>query len=62
MLESKLVGSQSQNLFVCRNTSIPAVLLETGFITNKEEAIRCADPESQQKVAEAIAEVIAANI
>lgn len=55
-------GGQSQNLFVCRNTNIPAVLVETGFITNKEEAIRCADSASQQKVAEAIAEVIAANI
>ena len=41
---------------------MPAVLVETGFITNKEEAIRCADSASQQKVAEAIAEVIAANI
>ena len=55
-------GAQSQNLFVCRNTNMPAVLVEAGFITNKEEAIRCADPASQQKVAEAIAEVIAANI
>lgn len=55
-------GGQSQNLFVCRNTNMPAVLLETGFITNKEEAIRCADSESQQKVAEATAEVIADNI
>ena len=52
----------SQNLCVCRNANMPAVLVETGFITNKEEAIRCADPASQQKVAEAIAEVIAANI
>lgn len=55
-------GAQNQNLFVCRNTNMPAVLVETGFITNKEEAIRCADPASQQKVAEAIAEVIASNI
>ena len=55
-------GGQEQNLFVCRNTNIPAVLVEVGFITNKEEAIRCADSASQQKVAEAIAEVIAANI
>jgi N-acetylmuramoyl-L-alanine amidase len=54
--------SQPQNLYVCRNTNIPAVLVEVGFITNKEEAIRCADPASQQKVAEAIAETIAGNI
>lgn len=55
-------GGQSQNLFVCRNANMPAVLVETGFITNKEEAIRCSDSASQQKVAEAIAEVISANI
>ena len=55
-------GGQEQNLFVCRNANMPAVLVETGFITNKEEAIRCSDPASQQKVAAAIAEVIAGNI
>lgn len=55
-------GGQSQNLFVCRNANMPAVLVEVGFITNKEEAIRCSDPASQQKVAETIAETIAANI
>lgn len=55
-------GGQEQNLFVCRNTNMPAVLVEVGFITNKQEAIRCADSASQQKVAQAIAEVIAANI
>ena len=53
---------RDQSLLVCRNVNMPAVLVETGFITNKEDAIRCADPASQQKVAEAIAEVIAANI
>ena len=55
-------GGQSQSLFVCRNTNMPAVLVETGFITNKQEAIRCSDSASQQKVAEVIAETIAANI
>jgi N-acetylmuramoyl-L-alanine amidase len=55
-------GGQEQNLFVCRNTNMPAVLVEVGFITNKEEAIRCSSPQSQQLVAEAIAEVIADNI
>lgn len=54
-------GVKDQNLYVCRNVKMPAVLVETGFITNKEEAKRCADPVSQQKVAEAIAEVIESN-
>lgn len=49
------------SLFVLRNTDMPAVLVETGFLSNEAEAERCADPESQQLVAEAIAEVIAYN-
>ena len=52
-------GGKSQNLYVCRNTNMPAVLVEVGFITNEEEAMRCADESSQQKVAESIAEVVA---
>jgi N-acetylmuramoyl-L-alanine amidase len=51
-----------KSLFVLRNTKMPAVLVEAGFLSNSEEAVRCADPASQQKVAEAIAEAIAANI
>lgn len=54
-------GCKSKNLYVCRNTKMPAVLVEVGFITNAEEAARCADQTSQQKVAEAIAEVVAQN-
>lgn len=52
-------GGKSQNLYVCRNTNMPAVLVEVGFITNEEEARRCADSASQQKAAEAIAQVVA---
>lgn len=54
-------GGKEQNLYVCRNVNMPAILIETGFITNREEAKRCADPASQQKVAQAIAEVVSAN-
>ena len=50
------------SLFVLRNTNMPAVLVETGFLSNEEEAKRCADSESQQLVAEVIAEVISENI
>lgn len=53
--------SAAGSLFVLKNTNMPAVLVETGFLSNEEEAERCADPESQQLTAEAIAEVIAAN-
>lgn len=40
---------------------MPAVLVEVGFITNPEEAERCADSYYQEKVAKAIAEAIAEN-
>lgn len=54
---SAAVGS----LYVLRNTNMPAVLVEVGFITNPDEAARCASEDGQQKVAEAIADAIAAN-
>lgn len=50
--------SRGSTLFVLRNTKMPAVLVETGFITNEEEAERCADSDAQQKIAEAMADVI----
>ncbi|NFO86399.1 cell wall hydrolase [Clostridium botulinum] len=50
-----------RTLFVLRNTSMPAVLVEVGFITNPEEAERCADSYYQEKVAKAIAEAIDEN-
>ncbi len=50
-----------RTLFVLRNTNMPAVLVEVGFITNPEEAERCADSYYQQKVAEGIAEAIDEN-
>lgn len=49
------------SLFVLRNADMPAVLVEAGFLTNKEEAERCSDSEKQQIIAEAIAEVISNN-
>lgn len=55
-------NSAAGSLFVLRNTNMPAVLVETGFLSNYEEAKRCADSESQQLVAEAIAEIISQNI
>lgn len=51
-------GGKPQDLYVCRNTEMPAVLVEVGFITNPEEAVRCADKSKQKIVAESIAEVV----
>lgn len=39
---------------VLRETRMPAVLVECGYISNKREARRCADPAHRQKLADAI--------
>lgn len=39
---------------VLRETRMPAVLVECGYISNKREALRCADPAHRQKLADAI--------
>ncbi|NFT06123.1 cell wall hydrolase [Clostridium botulinum] len=51
-------GPKDGNLNVCRNTNMPAILIECGFITNANEAARCADSNNQTIVAKAIAEAI----
>ncbi|SFC85177.1 N-acetylmuramoyl-L-alanine amidase [Clostridium uliginosum] len=55
-------GGKDGNLFVCRNTKMPAVLVESGFITNTEEAANCADSNYQNKIAGAIADSISSGI
>lgn len=40
--------------FITRNTSMPAVIVETGFLTNKAEARLLQDPDYQAKAARAI--------
>jgi len=60
-LNLKNRGSKDSDYMVCMDTKMPAVLVEVGFITNKEEAERCSNSSNQQKVAEAIAEVVSKN-
>ncbi|MBW6410774.1 N-acetylmuramoyl-L-alanine amidase [Clostridium weizhouense] len=55
-------GAKDQNLNVCRNTNMPAVLVECGFITNPSEAAKCADSNNQSMVASSIAEAIASEL
>jgi N-acetylmuramoyl-L-alanine amidase len=43
------------NFYVLRNTAMPAVLLEVGFVTGAEDATLLPDPEFQAQMAEAIA-------
>lgn len=55
-------GAKESNLYVTRNTNMPSVLVEVGFITNPSEAARCADSYSQSVAAKAIADAISAQI
>ncbi|MBU5592512.1 N-acetylmuramoyl-L-alanine amidase [Clostridium sp. MSJ-4] len=50
--------AHDHGLAVTRNIDVPSVLLELGFITNKNEAIRCADSTEQHKKAKKIADII----
>jgi N-acetylmuramoyl-L-alanine amidase len=40
---------------VVRNTLTPAVLVETGFLSNRQERNKLVTPEYRQKIAEIIA-------
>lgn len=61
-LGGKNRGVKTANFYVIKNTVMPAVLIETGFITNEEEVKKLADDSYQQKAAEAIASAITKNI
>jgi N-acetylmuramoyl-L-alanine amidase len=47
-----------KELVVLRETICPAILVETGYLTNPEEELKLNDPDYRQRVAEAIAEGI----
>jgi N-acetylmuramoyl-L-alanine amidase len=46
-------------MVVLRGQRRPAVLIEGGYLSNPREARRIADPAYRQKLAEAVAEVLA---
>lgn len=50
--------AHDHNLCVTVNTNMPAILIEEGFISNLQEAQRCADNDEQQRKAEKIAQII----
>lgn len=47
-----------RDLFVLRETSMPAVLVELGFISNPQDRLKLQDPSYQEKLASAIAKGI----
>lgn len=44
-----------ENMFILRECSMPAIIVEVGFITNPEEAAKLKTPQFQTKIAEGIA-------
>jgi len=50
----------NRNFMVLRDTQMPAALIEVGFLTNREEALRLADPQHQRVLAQAIYDGIVA--
>lgn len=48
-------GVRSARFYVLRHTTMPAVLVEVGFLTGRDDAKKLADPTYRQQVSEAIA-------
>lgn len=48
-------GVKSARFYVIRNSSMPAILIETGFVTNPREAANLNNPAYQARLARAIA-------
>ena len=56
MLKVKNRGSRAANFSVLRNTLMPAILIEVGFLSNKTEAEKLKSRKYRQKIAESLAE------
>lgn len=52
-------GAKTANYYVLRYTNMPAILVETGFISNDAEADMLFDDSYQTKIANAIADAVA---
>ncbi|KKJ00017.1 DUF3747 domain-containing protein [Prochlorothrix hollandica] len=51
-------GVRQARFYVLRNTSMPSVLVETGFVTGSEDAARFRNSEARGQIAQAIAQGI----
>ncbi len=51
-------GVKQANFYVLRNTSMPAVLVEVGFLTGREDIVLLRDANSRMQIADAIADGI----
>lgn len=51
-------GARESNFYVLRNTTMPAVLIEFGFISNAEDAAQLQHPKFQQAIVQGVAEAV----
>jgi N-acetylmuramoyl-L-alanine amidase len=51
-------GVRTANFYVLRNTSMPSILIEVGFVTGREDAPRLSTPAFRSQMAQAIAQGI----
>jgi N-acetylmuramoyl-L-alanine amidase len=58
-LDSRSRGAKEAGYFVLRNTLIPAVLVEVGFLSNSREEKQLATASFREQIAESLAENIA---
>jgi len=55
-LQVRCLGVHGARFVVLRESWMPAILVEVGYVSNREEASRLATPDYRQAIAEAIAE------
>lgn len=55
-------GIRAQNFHLTRETKMPAILVECGFVSNPEQENQLRQPETQRKLAQAIAGGILAHL
>lgn len=58
LLGTKDDGTRRANFYVIRHTTMPAILVETAFLSNPDDAARLRSPAFLQRVAEGIADGI----
>lgn len=51
-------GPKDEEFYVVKNTFMPSILIECGFISNSEEAKKLSDSNMQQKIADSIADEV----
>jgi N-acetylmuramoyl-L-alanine amidase len=58
-LGNKRQPKEDVRILLLKDTNMPGVLIETGYLTNQQEAALLADPNYQQKLVEHIAKALA---